>query len=143
MNNMHSSAGRSPALSNGATPTFSPNPGYAPSINSVRSNTSTTAVRPAHITSQISSGSIPRSNRPKMEVRSAGVIRNARLDPFHSSGTSDLADFLMSSGPPEPVQRPAPSPAVGKNGKPEKAEKKKSKFWQRSSSAKNTYVDMP
>ncbi|KAG9599229.1 hypothetical protein KCU84_g437, partial [Aureobasidium melanogenum] len=143
MSNMHSSAGRSPALSNGATPTISPNPGYAPSINSVRSNTSTTAVRPAHITSQISSGNIPRSNKPKMEVRSAGVVRNARLDPFHSSGTSDLADFLMSSGPPEPVQRPAPSPAVGKSGKPEKAEKKKSKFWQRSSSSKNTYVDMP
>ncbi|KAH0352128.1 hypothetical protein KCU81_g2080, partial [Aureobasidium melanogenum] len=143
MTNMHSAAGRSPALSNGATPTLSPNPGYAPSINSVRSNTSTTAVRPAHITSQISSGNVPRSNKPKMEVRSAGVVRNARLDPFHSSGTSDLADFLMSSGPPEPVQRPAPAPAVGKNGKPEKAEKKKSKFWQRSSSSKNTYVDMP
>ncbi|KAK6001306.1 hypothetical protein QM012_002637 [Aureobasidium pullulans] len=143
MTAMHSSAGRSPALSNSATPTLSPNPGYAPSINSVRSNTSTSAVRPAHITSQISSGNIPRSNKPKMEVRSAGVVRNARLDPFHSSGTSDLADFLMSSGPPEPIQRPAPAPAVGKNGKPEKAEKKKSKFWQRSSSAKNTYVDMP
>ncbi|CAD0112325.1 unnamed protein product [Aureobasidium uvarum] len=140
---MHSSAGRSPAMGNGNTPSLSPNPGYAPSINSVRSATSTNAVRPAHITSQISSGNVPRSNRPKMEVRSAGVVRTARLDPFQSSGTSDLADFLMSSGPPEPVQRPAPAPAVGKNGKPEKAEKKKSKFWQRSSSSKNTYVDMP
>ncbi|KAI4717438.1 hypothetical protein E4T48_06351 [Aureobasidium sp. EXF-10727] len=140
---MHSSAGRSPTMGNANTPALSPNPGYAPSINSMRSATSTTAVRPAHITSQISSGNVPRSNRPKMEVRSAGVVRTARLDPFQSSGTSDLADFLMSSGPPEPVQRPAPAPAVGKNGKPEKAEKKKSKFWQRSSSSKNTYVDMP
>ncbi|KAI5257954.1 hypothetical protein E4T42_00756 [Aureobasidium subglaciale] len=135
----HSSAGRSPALSNGNTPTLSPNPGYAPSVNSTRSVTSTSAVRPAHITSQISSGYVPRSNKPKMEVRSAGVVRNARLDPFHSSGTSDLADFLMSSGPPEPTQRQAPAPAMGRGGKPEKAEKKKTKFWQR----KTTYVDMP
>ncbi|KAI5208206.1 hypothetical protein E4T39_01511 [Aureobasidium subglaciale] len=134
----HSSAGRSPALSNGNTPTLSPNPGSAPSVNSTRSATSTSAVRPAHITSQISSGYVPRSNKPKMEVRSAGVVRNARLDPFHSSGTSDLADFLMSSGPPEPVQRQAPAPAVGRGGKPKKTEKK-TKFWQR----KTTYVDMP
>ncbi|THY44294.1 hypothetical protein D6C98_08255 [Aureobasidium pullulans] len=138
---MHSSAGRSPAMSNGNTPTLSPNPGYDPSIRSVRSATSTTAVRPAHITSQISSGYIPRSNKPKMEVRSAGVVKNTRLDPFHSSGTSDLADFLMSSGPPEPPQRrePAPAPSVGARGKSDKPEKKKSKFWQR----KTTYVDMP
>lgn len=140
---MHSSAGRSPALSNGNTPTLSPNPGYAPSISSIQTATSNTAVRPAHITSHISSGNIPRSNKPKLEVRSAGVVRNARLDPFHSSGTSDLADFLMSSGPPEPVQRPAQAPTVGKGGKPDKAEKKKSRFWQRSSSTKMTYGDMP
>jgi hypothetical protein len=140
---MHSSAGRSPAMDNGNTPTLSPNPGYAPSVNSLQSTTSNTAIRPAHITSQISSGNVPRSNKPKLQVRSAGVVRNARLDPFHSSGTSDLADFLMSSGPPEPVQRPAPAPAFGKGGKPEKAEKKKSRFWQRSSSAKMTYGDMP
>jgi len=49
----------------------------------------------------------------------------------------------MSSGPPEPVQRPAPAPAVGKGGKPDKAEKKKSRFWQRSSSTKMTYGDLP
>jgi len=140
---MHSSAGRSPAMSNGNTPTLSPKPGYAPSISSIQTATSNTAVRPAHITSHISSGNIPRSNKPKLEVRSAGVVRNARLDPFHSSGTSDLADFLMSSGPPEPVQRPAPAPAVGKGGKPDKAEKKKSRFWQRSSSTKMTYGDLP
>jgi hypothetical protein len=42
------------------------------------------------------------------------------------------------------VQRPAPAPAFGKGGKPEKAEKKKSRFWQRSSSsAKMTYGDLP
>jgi hypothetical protein len=141
---MHSPAVRSPAMSDDNTPNLSPNPGYAPSVNSLQSTTSNTAIRPAHITSQISSGNVPRINKPKLQVRSAGVVRNARLDPFHSSGTSDLADFLMSSGPPEPVQRPAPAPAFGKGGKPEKAEKKKSRFWQRSSSsAKMTYGDLP
>lgn len=148
---MHSSAGHSsPSLTNGQTPTLSqgsllgsPNPGYDPSIRSVLSTTSTSAIRPAHITSQISSsGYVPRSNKPKMEVRSAGVVKNARLDPFHSSGTSDLADFLKSSGPPEPPSRipePAPSPTIGVRGKGEKNEKKKPKFWQR----KATYLDMP
>jgi hypothetical protein len=143
LTSMHSTAGRSPTMGNGSTPVLSPKPGYAPSVNSLQSTTSNTAIRPAHITSQISSGNVPRSNKPKLEVRSAGIVRNARLDPFHSSGTSDLADFLMSSGPPEPVQRPAPAPAFGKGGKPEKSEKKKTRFWQRSSSSKMTYGDMP
>lgn len=148
---LHSSAGRaSPSMSNGKTPILSqgvspgelPKPGYEPSIASVRSATSTTAIRPAHITSQISSnGYIPRSNKPKLEMRSAGVAKNARLDPFHSSGTSDLADFLRDSGPPEPPARrapePAPAPTVGARGKPER--KKGPKFWQR----KATYLDMP
>jgi hypothetical protein len=141
---LHSSIGRpSPATSNGNMPALSTSSlsGGSP-IHSANSSSTNTAMRPAHITSQISSnGYIPRSNKPKPEVRSAGVsVKNStRLDPFHpSTGTSDLADFLMSSGPPEPPQRRAAEPAKSE---------KKAKFWQRgnksASNARATYTDLP
>lgn len=115
---------------------------------SVMSTTSNTTMRPAHITSEVSSpGSVPRNpNRAKMQVRDAGVPRKSpRIGAYEnaSSGTGDLADFLRNSGPPEPL-RPkaaitdsAPAPVLGRTG--ERAEKKSGmKFWK-----KKTYLDMP
>lgn len=130
---------------------------YAPSVApSIQSTTSNAAVRPAHITAQITSaGSIPRNpNRARMEVKGAGEgRRTARLTAHEppSTGTGDLADFFRSSGPPEPPaaraggREGAPAPVLGRGDsgqqQQQKAEKKKSsgaKFWKR-----KTYLDMP
>lgn len=69
-----------------------------------------------------------RSNKPRLQARApaTGEVRG----PSARTATSDLADFLMNSGPPEPpVTRAAPV----------KEEKKSRKFWR----SKKTYGDMP
>jgi hypothetical protein len=67
-----------------------------------------------------------RAYKPRLQARAPAVA-----DPRTSkTATSDLADFLRNSGPPEPL------PVVKK----EKEEEKKSrKFWR----SKKTYGDLP
>lgn len=122
---------------------------YAPSVaDSTFTNGTTATARPAHITAQVSSaGSVPKSNKPKMEVRAAGG-KNARMNALHESNTGDLADFLRSSGPPgddgpgatrigqSAMENGAPAPVVGKTGSV--GPKKGVKFWQR-----KRYTDLP
>ena len=70
----------------------------------------------------------------KLEARAAGKdTRQVRRDGYNN--TADLADFLRTSGPPEPVA-PAPGSTVVKNDAPNG--KKGGKFWKR-----KTYLDMP
>ncbi|GAB7355595.1 hypothetical protein MBLNU459_g6324t2 [Dothideomycetes sp. NU459] len=120
--------------------------GYEPSIASVNTSTSNATARPAHITSQVTSATDgphtrrPNTSKPRMEIRSAGNTKTARLGAFEQTSTNDLADFLRSSGPPPELSKasaPAPAPVMGADGS--KFDKKKGgKFWK-----KKTYTDMP
>jgi hypothetical protein len=49
------------------------------------------------------------------------------------TATSDLADFLKNSGPPEPVVQT----------RREEVPEKKKRFWQRGKSSGKTYGDLP
>jgi hypothetical protein len=70
----------------------------------------------------------PRAYKPRLQARepAVGDVRSSK------TATSELADFLRNSGPPEP---PMTSPAVGKK----EEEKKSRKFWR----SKKTYGDLP
>jgi hypothetical protein len=69
-----------------------------------------------------------RAYKPRLQARAPAVsdVRSSR------SATSDLADFLRNSGPPE---LPVSSPAVGAK----EEEKKSRRFWR----SKKTYGDLP
>ncbi|KAF1845042.1 uncharacterized protein K460DRAFT_336854 [Cucurbitaria berberidis CBS 394.84] len=73
-----------------------------------------------------------RGSKPRQYARvpSAGDVRGGA----GKTATSDLADFLKNSGPPEPMVRP------GQGAGPKKEEEKKSrKFWR----TKKTYANTP
>ena len=79
-----------------------------------------------------SGGEAVRAHKPKVASRVAPVVGDMRS----RTATSDLADFLRDSGPPEPV-RPPP-------GARKEEEKKKSsnmKFWRKN--REKTYGDLP
>jgi hypothetical protein len=81
-----------------------------------------------------SSGGISvQAHKPKVAARTPPVVGDVRSN---RTATSDLADFLRDSGPPEPV-RPPP-------GARKEEEKKKSsnmKFWRKN--REKTYGDLP
>lgn len=115
---------------------------YENSIASANTSTSNSTMRPAQIMSRVSSGdNVPQIRKPalsgpKMEIRSAGNTKTARLGAKETTSTNDLADFLRSSGPPaEPRHAAAPSPVIGVR---ESKVKKSGMFWK-----KKTYMDMP
>jgi len=88
---------------------------------------------PSHYTamSTTSIGSdAPRAYKPRLQARAPSADDMARGG---RTGTSDLADFLRNSGPPEP---PMMTPAVGAK---KEEEKKSRRFWR----SKKTYGDMP
>lgn len=102
------------------------------SLTSTSSSSATTkngvsSAKPATISSSIISDA-PRARGPKLQARSAsaGMGRTGR------SATNDLADFLRTSGPPEP-SAPPPGATIRKE-----EGKSKTKFWR-----KKTYGDMP
>ena len=71
------------------------------------------------------SSDAPRAYKPRIQARAPayGDARGGPVGGAGRTGTSDLADFLKNSGPPEPpVRTPAP---------PVKEEKKSRKFWRR------------
>ena len=74
------------------------------------------------------------ASKARYEIRSAGripTVRDARA--YERSATSDLADFLRNSGPPEPKMA-TPAPLVNArmtNGKDAKESKSGIKFWKR------------
>jgi hypothetical protein len=72
----------------------------------------------------------PRAYKPRLQARAPAVAPDIRS--VSKTPTSDLADFLRNSGPPEPVVR-----NEGKGGKD--GEEKKRRFWRRG----KTYGDMP
>jgi hypothetical protein len=97
--------------------------------NASNSTLSSTTTGPRNGYGAISSTSVasdaPRAYKPRLQARAPAVadMRSSK------TATSDLADFLKNSGPPEPS---VPNPVV--------EEKKKSrKFWRR----EKTYGDLP
>jgi hypothetical protein len=74
-------------------------------------------------------GSVPRSNQPRLQARVAGA-RDARAG--GRSEVNDLADFLRTSGPPEPVG-PPPGAAAAKK---EEGRLRGARFWR-----KKTYAE--
>jgi hypothetical protein len=104
----------------------------ASTSNSTLSSTQTATRNGATPFGTVSSTSIasdaPRAYKPpRLQTRApaVGEIRSSK------SATSDLADFLRNSGPPEP---PVSYPV-----KKEEEKKKSMKFWNR----KKTYGDLP
>lgn len=89
-----------------------------------------TAIRNGNYNSstQIASDA-PRAYKPRLQARTASGPPRTQ--------TSDLADFLRNSGPPEPVQQPSLTKDLSAVRKDE--EKKSRKFWR----SKKTYGDMP
>ncbi|KAF2853158.1 hypothetical protein T440DRAFT_487621 [Plenodomus tracheiphilus IPT5] len=88
-------------------------------------------------TSSVSSDA-PRAYKPRLHARApaAGDVRTASSS---RTATSDLADFLRDSGPPDVAPRNV-SPPVPFGKIPE--EKKSRKFW-RSKKSEKTYGDLP
>lgn len=77
------------------------------------------------------SSDAPRAYKPRLQAR-APVVGDARTG-MGKTATSDLANFLRNSVPPEPVMSPA-------NGRKEEEKKSSSrKFWR----SKKTYGDLP
>jgi hypothetical protein len=83
---------------------------------------------PSAMSSTSVASDAPRAYKPRLQARSAaaGDVRSSK------TATSDLADFLRYSGPPEP---PISNYAAGKK----EEEKKSRKFWR----SKKTYGDLP
>ncbi|KAF2193720.1 hypothetical protein K469DRAFT_550471 [Zopfia rhizophila CBS 207.26] len=77
------------------------------------------SVQPAIISSSITSEA-PRAHKPKLQARAAGA-RDARAG---RSATNDLADFLRTSGPPEPA-----APPPGATMRKEEGKRLNTKFW--------------
>jgi hypothetical protein len=71
----------------------------------------------------------PRAYKPRLQARSPAANDGPRGG---KAATSDLADFLRNSGPPEPVM---PSPGIARK----EDEKRSRKFWKRG----KTYGDLP
>ncbi|EUC50004.1 hypothetical protein COCMIDRAFT_1201 [Bipolaris oryzae ATCC 44560] len=86
------------------------------------------SAHPGSLTSTSITSDAARSYKPRLQARApaSGDARGGGA----RTGTSDLADFLMNSGPPEPPVIRAP---------PVKEEKKSRKFWR----SKKTYGDLP
>lgn len=110
------------------------------SSSSTLSSTNNTQRNPSGVPSSSSYGQLsaigsdaPRAYKPRLQAR-APEIGNPRTGPGRT-GTSELADFLRDSGPPEPVGRPQLSRKESNGG-----EEKKKRFWSRS---KKTYGDLP
>ena len=81
----------------------------------------------------------PSTNKPRLQARAPAVVGDARTGMGAMGGggsrtaTSDLADFLKNSGPPEPVVQT----------RREEVPEKKKRFWQRGKSSGKTYGDLP
>ncbi|KAF1957194.1 hypothetical protein CC80DRAFT_547912 [Byssothecium circinans] len=97
-------------------------------------NGRTASAQPAIISSNVMSDA-PRAHKPRLQPR-------APATDTRRSGTNDLADFLRSSGPPEPpVKRGgegASSPPPGSTARREEGKRSAAKFWR-----KKTSSDMP
>lgn len=68
----------------------------------------------------------PRAYKPKLQARTPALGSPTGGSMSGRTATSDLADFLRNSGPPEPT--PTPNANGGKNGG---EEKKRMRFWRR------------
>jgi hypothetical protein len=105
----------------------------ANSSNSTLSSTQTATRNGPTAYGTISTTSVasdaPRAYKPRLQARAPAVSSDVRSS---KSATSDLADFLRTSGPPEPL---APSPTIGTKDDG----KKSRKFWR----SKKTYGDLP
>ncbi|KAF2812448.1 uncharacterized protein BDZ99DRAFT_558431 [Mytilinidion resinicola] len=86
-----------------------------------------TSNNPAMMTGGSGTGSVPRSNKPRLQARVA-TARDATTS--RRSEVNDLADFLRTSGPPDPVN-PPPSAATKKENRLPSA-----RFWR-----KKTYAE--
>jgi hypothetical protein len=103
--NANKTASSNPSLSSGATPAF---------------------------------GSISSSHtaaKPRLQARAPAVAGDIRGGGGSRTATSDLADFLKNSGPPEELMRPKKEEAV--------APEKKKRFWSRNKDRGKTYGDLP
>ncbi|KAF2493469.1 hypothetical protein BU16DRAFT_80698 [Lophium mytilinum] len=116
---------------NGATPASAAGSRAAPPITYRPGAGSgaglSTSNSPATMTGGSGTGSVPRSNKPRLQTRVA-TAREATT--ARRSEVNDLADFLRTSGPPEPVN-PPPSAAAKKEGRLPGA-----RFWR-----KKTYAE--
>jgi hypothetical protein len=90
--------------------------------------TKNASAQPALISSSITSDAL-RAHKPKLQARAAGS-QDTRVG---RSTTNDLADFLRSSGPPEPA-----APPPGATIRKDEGKRSNTRFWR-----KKTYPDMP
>ncbi|KAF2468441.1 uncharacterized protein BDR25DRAFT_54792 [Lindgomyces ingoldianus] len=111
------------------------NSGTAPSLtaagnrNGVSRSGKPVSAQSAFVSSSVTSEPL-RARGPKLQARAAGT-REAHAG---RSATNDLADFLRTSGPPEPAA-PPPGATIRKE---ESGKRINAKFWR-----KKTYGDMP
>jgi hypothetical protein len=92
-----------------------------------------TATRNGALSSTSVASDAPRAYKPRLQAR-APAVADTRAG---KTSTSDLADFLRNSGPPEP---PVMTPANGRaNGNGKQEERKRGRFWR----SKKTYGDLP
>ena len=73
------------------------------------------------------------AHKPKVAARTPPVVGDVRSN---RTATSDLADFLRNSGPPEPV-----GPPPGARREEEKKKSSNMKFWRKN--REKTYGDLP
>ena len=84
-----------------------------------------------------SASSSSSTNKPRLQARAPAVADGRSgmggMGGGSRTATSDLADFLKNSGPPEPVVQT----------RREEVPEKKKRFWQRGKSSGKTYGDLP
>jgi hypothetical protein len=81
-----------------------------------------------------SASSSSSTNKPRLQARAPAVADGrGGMGGGSRTATSDLADFLKNSGPPEPVVQT----------RREEVPEKKKRFWQRGKSTGKTYGDLP
>lgn len=126
-NGAHAAANSRSRMINGSSHASSSANGSSSAPPATRSAVPPSSGNPAVISS--TTASVPKANKPKVQPRLSGA-RDAQQSSVIDS--SDLADFLRTSGPPE-VRAPPANVAAKEEGK-----RTATRFWR-----KKTNVDMP
>lgn len=111
---------RARSYSNGAS-----HGGASSTVNQRNGPTAVKNGKPNPLFSTNITSDAPRAHRPRLQARDAGSNDSRAA----KSATSDLADFLRTSGPPEPPRGPA-SPPPG-SLKREESKRSAARFWRR------------
>jgi len=126
-NGAHAAANSRLRMINGSSHASSSANGSSSTPLATRSALPSSSGNPAMISSTITA-SVPKANKPKVQPRSSGA---RDVNSSSMTDSSDLADFLRTSGPPE-VKAPSANAAAKEEGK-----RMATRFWR-----KKTNVDM-